>query len=242
MALNSLMAPDGCITFAIALVVPATFMADLAVVFNYHAHARWDVIRKLLLPTIVGVIAGSQLLGKVSAGSAKLLIGGALATILMVNLTQTALAATKAAVKKKKEEASPDYTSPLWYADSIWFAALIGVLGGFATILTNSMGPLLNVFLLGLRLDPKAFVGTRASFFTIINSIKVVAQIQAGNLDQRLIAVSLLQGTMAVVGVLCAKVFVARISKPLFMLLEYVLMTLAASRLVMSGLSANGLL
>jgi hypothetical protein len=53
------------------------------------------------------------------------------------------------------------------YAASLWFAAVVGVIGGFATILTNSMGPMLNVYLLTLQLEPTTFVGTRATFFTV---------------------------------------------------------------------------
>ena len=58
----------------------------------------------------------------------------------------------------------------------MWFACVVGVVGGFATILTNSMGPMLNVYLLTLQLDPQVFVGTRATFFTAINALKVFSK------------------------------------------------------------------
>ena len=47
------------------------------------------------------------------------------------------------------------YTHGLRYATSTRFAVVVGLLGGFATILTNSMGPLLNVYLLAHRYEPK---------------------------------------------------------------------------------------
>jgi hypothetical protein len=54
-------------------------------------------------------------------------------------------------------------------------------------------------FILGLHaalsslLSPKVFVGTRAAFFTFINSIKVLAQLHAGLLDYSLLMVSVMQ-------------------------------------------------
>jgi hypothetical protein len=106
--------------------------------------------------------------------NARLLIGVVLFGILMVNLLQSMLVDTKPSnnnKKKKNDDAKDDNedndsTKVAAYAESIWFACIIGIIGGFATILTNSMGPMLNVYLLSLKLSPQVFVGTRATFFT----------------------------------------------------------------------------
>eukprot|EP00035_Acanthoeca_spectabilis_P022964 m.446879 g.446879 ORF g.446879 m.446879 type:complete len:356 (-) comp19435_c0_seq1:276-1343(-) len=232
MALNSLLAPDGCITFAIALVVPATATADVAVVVTRFKQTRWEVVWRLVPPTVFGVLLGSQLLGSVTGGSAKLMIGGALGAILLFKL---------AVAWSKGRAGGSDAPRPAGYADSIWFAWVIGILGGLATILTNSMGPLLNVFLLGL-MPKNEFIATRASFFTVINFIKVVTQLHAGNLDRRLLAVSAFQGCAAIVGVLCATHVMKYVSDTTFLKLEYTLMTAAALRLIISGLIANGMI
>ena len=52
------------------------------------------------------------------------------------------------------------------------------------------MGPMLNIFLLTLQLDPKAFVGTRSSFFTVINTIKLVQRLCFGSLPFDIFKVS----------------------------------------------------
>jgi len=49
----------------------------------------------------------------------------------------------------------------------VW-AIVVGIVGGAATMLTNSMGPILNVYLLSIRqLTPSSYIGTRAMFFLL---------------------------------------------------------------------------
>ena len=124
-------------------------------ILRYSGSTRWDVVRRLLPPTVVGVAIGSQLLGEISANTAKLLIGFALAFILFVNLASH-MGGSEAPVSDKVSEHEP----PPAYATSIKFAAIVGLIGGFATILTNSMGPLLNVYLLAHRFEPKVITSS----------------------------------------------------------------------------------
>ena len=53
--------------------------------------------------------------------------------------------------------------------DTWWFAAFMGVTGGFATMIGNVAGPIFAIYLLALRLDKKSYIGTTAWFFFIIN-------------------------------------------------------------------------
>ncbi|KAL7546609.1 LOW QUALITY PROTEIN: hypothetical protein ACHAWF_009939 [Thalassiosira exigua] len=58
-----------------------------------------------------------------------------------------------------------------------------GPRGGAATILTNSMGPILNVYLLSAaELSPRSYVGTRTEFFYFLNLGKVPMRIARGTL------------------------------------------------------------
>src|SRR5674476_787882 len=56
------------------------------------------------------------------------------------------------------------------------FAAVFGILGGFATMIGNVAGPVFAVYLLALRLPKKTFIGTTAWFFAIINITKLPLQ------------------------------------------------------------------
>jgi uncharacterized membrane protein YfcA len=233
-ALNSLYAPNGCLDLATSLQVPVTTIADVAVVLDKYDQARWNIIFKLLPPTAVGVAVGSQLVGNLSSAQAKLLIGTILMGILLLNASQE-LMSRKKSDPKKTDEKVDDSVPP--YAESLWFVTLIGLIGGFATILTNSMGPMLNVFLLTLKLEPKVFVGTRATFFTVVNVMKMAQRLFTGTLSKDMLIYGSQMGLCSVAGVFVAKLIVHRMSKGLFMKLEYTLMTYAAGKLLHAGLT-----
>jgi uncharacterized membrane protein YfcA len=57
--------------------------------------------------------------------------------------------------------------------ESMWFAAGLGLLGGFATMIGNAAGPVMALYLLSMRLPKNLFIGTGAWFFFIINLSKV---------------------------------------------------------------------
>eukprot|EP00929_Paragymnodinium_shiwhaense_P118604 TRINITY_DN90514_c0_g1_i1.p1 TRINITY_DN90514_c0_g1~~TRINITY_DN90514_c0_g1_i1.p1 ORF type:complete len:321 (+),score=59.54 TRINITY_DN90514_c0_g1_i1:98-1060(+) len=238
-AVNSLLAPPGrgCLDAAVALGVPITFLSDIMVVVGEIEHARWDVVTKLLPSTAAGVAMGTQLMGRLSESNAKLLIGCILAGILLLNFYQELQSRRRAAAKKDDVDKGKQDDVPA-YAGSLWFVSLVGIIGGFATILTNSMGPMLNVFLLTLRLEPRVFVGTRATFFTCVNTIKLAQRLYAGTLSQGLILLGCAYGVLAIAGVWASKAVVRRMSKALFMKLEYGLMTFASLKLIHAGLSA----
>jgi uncharacterized membrane protein YfcA len=56
------------------------------------------------------------------------------------------------------------------------FAAVFGILGGFATMIGNVAGPVFAVYLLALHLPKKNFIGTTAWFFAIVNLSKLPLQ------------------------------------------------------------------
>ena len=56
--------------------------------------------------------------------------------------------------------------------DNWCFAAIMGLAGGFATMIGNAAGPILSIYLLALRLPKNEYIGTAAWFFFIINVIK----------------------------------------------------------------------
>jgi uncharacterized membrane protein YfcA len=64
----------------------------------------------------------------------------------------------------KKKEAIPTHPA---------FAILLGVLGGFGSMVGNAAGPIFAVYLLAMRLPKNTYIGTGAWFYLIINVIKL---------------------------------------------------------------------
>lgn len=248
-AFNALYAPDGCLDLATSLQVPVTTMADIAVVVNFFQNARWDIILRLLPGTGLGVAIGSQLVGTLSSSQAKLLVGTVLSLILVIGIWQEL---PKTPHKKKSaggsegkgedatqaDDKDGENDSPAAWATSQWFSGVVGIVGGFATILTNSMGPMLNVFLLTQKLEPTSFVGTRATFFSVVNFLKLAQRMYAGTLTWDMIIVGCKMGIASVVGVLLAKMALKRMSKSLFTLMQYVALSYSSAKLLSSGLLA----
>ena len=76
-------------------------------------------------------------------------------------------------VREAEKEARPAFMDKWWY--SVFF----GVMGGFTTMIGNAAGGVMSVYLLSMRFDKLAFVGTNAWFFLIINYSKLPLQIFA---------------------------------------------------------------
>jgi uncharacterized membrane protein YfcA len=53
------------------------------------------------------------------------------------------------------------------------FGILLGVLGGFGSMVGNVAGPIFAVYLLAMRLPKNSYIGTGAWFFLLINLIKL---------------------------------------------------------------------
>jgi len=53
------------------------------------------------------------------------------------------------------------------------FSPIFGLTGGFATMIGNLAGPIFNLYLITIKLPKKEFIGTGASFYLILNLIKI---------------------------------------------------------------------
>jgi uncharacterized membrane protein YfcA len=57
--------------------------------------------------------------------------------------------------------------------DNWWFAGILGLTGGFTTMIGNAAGPVMSLYLLSMHLPKNKFIGTAAWFFLIINVLKI---------------------------------------------------------------------
>ena len=83
------------------------------------------------------------------------------------------------------------------------------------------MGPMLDIYLLTQQLEPFVQIGTRAAFFTLVNTIKLVLFLWSGMLSPQLLVLGAGLGAISVVGVLVSKPIVAMIPKKWFNRMQY---------------------
>lgn len=149
----------------------------------------------------------------------------------------------EAVVEKAPAPSSP--SAAFSSASSCWrwfltpefaWGAAVGLIGGASTILTNSMGPILNVYLLAVqRLTPTSYVGTRAVFFCFINLGKLPLRVASGTLGWPMMPLAAVLGLVSVVGVVCAKPILLAIPERSFVRLELSVVAVAGARLCWTG-------
>ncbi len=137
------------------LMIPLLIIADIYAVIYYHRMAEWKHIIRLMpwamIGTLGGVLAGNYISAAGFRMMLSILVFGGLAIMVVRDLM-------------KKSESIPE---------NRWFAATIGILGGFSSMVGNAAGPVFAVYLLAMRLPKNSFIGTGAWFFFIINLFKL---------------------------------------------------------------------
>ena len=136
------------------ILLPMLIMADVFGVSYYHRHANWLHIVRALPWAIAGVLIALVVGNWVNDQQFKSLIA-------MIIFGSVALMIWR---DRKKEKAS--------VPNNWWFAAIMGISGGFATMIGNAAGPIFAIYLLALRLPKNEYIGTAAWFFFIINAFK----------------------------------------------------------------------
>jgi uncharacterized membrane protein YfcA len=135
--------------------------ADLLGVGYYHRHAEWKYLLKMLPWAFAGLGLG--------LGAGEVLNDNWFKnTIAILVFICVGLMIWKDRGKKSS-----------FFPDTWWFAAAMGILGGFATMIGNVAGPIFSIYLLAMHLPKNNFIGTTAWFFLIINFSKFPLQLFA---------------------------------------------------------------
>jgi uncharacterized protein len=141
------------------ILLPILIIADIFAVLYYHRHAHWKHLLRALPWAFAGLVLALWIGNQINDEQFKRII--AITVFLSI-----ALMIWKDYGYKK------EYTPDNW-----WFAALLGITGGFATMIGNVAGPIFAIYLLAMHLDKKSFIGTTAWFFFIVNLSKFPLQV-----------------------------------------------------------------
>jgi uncharacterized membrane protein YfcA len=145
------------------VLLPILMMADVFGVVFYRRHANWSKVLKVLPWAVVGVLIALWVGEVVNSKQFKNIIAITVFVSIGLMLWKD---------RQKGEQFFPDK----W-----WFAASMGILGGFATMIGNVAGPVFAIYLLAMHLPKNNFIGTGAWFFLIINISKFPLQLFVWN-------------------------------------------------------------
>lgn len=140
------------------VLLPMLIFADFFAVIYYHRHAEWKPLLKALPWAVLGLIFALWLGSSVNDHQFRQIIAVSVLFSLGLMIWRD--------LGKKHGN----------YSHHPVFAATLGIIGGFATMIGNVAGPVFAIYLLALKLPKNNFIGTTAWFFAIINLTKLPLQ------------------------------------------------------------------
>ncbi len=128
--------------------------ADLFAVWYYNRHADWTLLRILLPLALAGILFGTYVGHRIDDQTFRHLMAVIIFASLGIMIWR---------------ERSTEVKIP----ESKWFVVVIGLVGGFATMVGNLAGSVMALYFLSMRLPKHEFIGTAAWFFLVVNVVKV---------------------------------------------------------------------
>jgi len=140
------------------IVLPLLCAADILAVIYYNRHAQWTYFWKLIPWMFVGILVG------VYAGKDmdETLFRRIMAVIIILTVVIMLV------LEFRKNVAIP--------ANKL-FAAGMGLVSGFTTMLGNLAGAFSNIYFLAMRMSKNDFIGTAAWLYLVVNLFKLPFQI-----------------------------------------------------------------
>jgi uncharacterized membrane protein YfcA len=140
------------------VVLPLLCAADILAVFYYNRHAEWKHFWKLIPWMVIGILVGVY----VGKDLDEVVFRRIMATIIILTIVILV---------------SLEFRKSFQMPSNRLFAASMGLVAGFATMLGNLAGAFSNVYFLAMRMPKNNFIGTAAWVFLVINLFKLPFQV-----------------------------------------------------------------
>lgn len=200
------------------VLLPLLVVGDASAVVAFRQHARWHDIRRMLPPTIVGILIGVLVMARLDNPAFRPVIGWIILGLVVLYAIRARWPDTFQHVPHSR--------------GFVWSA---GLLAGITTMLANAAGPVFTLYALAVGLPKFAFVGTAAWFFLIINVFKVPFSTGLGLVHQDTLLLDLALAPCAVLGVAAGRWLTPRIPQRLFDVLLLAFAGIAALRLILAS-------
>ncbi len=203
----------GAATIAVALfaaVLPAKqstgtillllIVGDVFALWAYRRHADLRTLLRLAPAVVVGLVAGAVFLAFASDAGVRRMIAIILLVVVAVTLWR----------RRSQRQTEPGRRSHRVAA------GVYGTLGGFTTMVANAAGPVMSMYFIAGRFPIKAFLGTTAWFFAIVNIAKLPFSIGLGLITHEGLLVDLVLVPVVVAAAFVGRWIAGRISQKIF--------------------------
>jgi uncharacterized membrane protein YfcA len=195
------------------VVLPLMIVGDIVAVLAYRRHAQWKYLWKLFPWAGTGIVIGYLALGRMNDDQTRQAIGAII----------VALAALHVYRRLRPVGHETEHGA--------WFAPVIGVLAGFTTLVSNSSGPLMVIYLLAMRLPKMEYMGTMAVFFMLLNFFKLPFMISLGLVNRESLMLNLELAPAVLIGTWLGNWLLRRINQKAFETIALVLTLCAAAKM-----------
>jgi uncharacterized protein len=176
--------------------LPILLSADLLAVFYYRKHAAAGRLFTLLPSVAVGMALGAIVL-RYDDKVLRPIVGAIILSMLCLFLL-------------RKRSVNPLPT------DGAFYSGMYGSFTGFATMIANAAGPIMNIYLLSKRLGREEFVATGAWFFFIVNISKLPVYVYHGMISRQSLLFDLALLPASLAGALLGRRLLMKIPQHIF--------------------------
>jgi uncharacterized membrane protein YfcA len=189
--------------------LPLLCTADLFAVVAYRRHAQARRLFSLAPWVLLGMGGGAWMLG-----GPEPVLRRAVGAIVLAMIALRLFARTRPSDQPSREPMAR--------------AVGYGIAAGFATVVANAAGPVMNMYLLARRLPKEEFIATGAWFFFLVNLSKLPVYGELGLVGARSLAFDLVLMPVVVAGSFLGRAVAARLPQRAFETAVLALTVLAA--------------
>ena len=199
---------------SIGLMLGFLILADIFAAGYYRRHAQWKYIIYLIPTALAGIVVGYFLLKIVKDIQLKPIIGMVVLTMLAMNYWHN----------RRSETRIPTH----WL-----FSAAVGFFAGVVTMMTNTAGAIMAIYLIAMRLPKAQFIGTAAWYFFVVNWLKVpfIANLELMTVES--IKLNLMMLPFIAIGAVLGIIMLKRIPRKAFTVVIQILAATAAVKLLL---------
>jgi uncharacterized membrane protein YfcA len=197
------------------IVLPMLLIGDVFAVLMYRRTARWEYLRRMLPPALVGIVIAAAFMGRISDAAYKPLIGWIILGLCVLQFIRMW---------------RPDVFGDMPHGQT--FAWSMGLLAGATTMLANAASPIMTIYFLAVALPKMEFVGTAAWFFFLINSFKIPFSAGLGLIHANTLLFNVVLGPAIVAGFFAGAWIMRRLPQHVFDTVLVVFAAVAAMRLM----------
>jgi uncharacterized membrane protein YfcA len=192
--------------YAAAWTAPMLSTGDVFSVFYWRRHADAKKLFSLIPWVVIGMVVGSLALS-LDEHLLRRIVGSIIATMLVLFVLQRRG----------------------WFKNVTRGAAIYGVAAGFATVVANAAGPVLNMYLLSRQLSKEQFVATGAWFFFVVNIAKLPVYLWYGLFSAESLIFDALMAPIVVAGGFAGLWLIHRVPQRVF---EWLIVSLTTVSLI----------